>query len=103
MTNFEDQLRDSLCREEPPLGFSKRVLRRVPDERPHGWRRRVVLWTAAAMTVIAVGGTIKYSNVQRAREERARGEAAAEQVREALRITGSKLHVVQAKFKEMGS
>jgi hypothetical protein len=103
MTNIEDELRDSLRREAPPLGFSKRVLQRVPDERRQAWRRRVVLWAAAAMTAIALGGTIGYSNVQRAREERARGEAAAEQVREALRITGSKLHVVQAKFKEIGS
>jgi hypothetical protein len=98
MTNFEDRLRDSLGREEPPPGFSRRVLRRIPQERSHWWRRRVVLWAAAAMTVIAVGGTIGYSNVQRAREERARGEAAAEQVREALRITGAKLHVVQTRF-----
>jgi hypothetical protein len=103
MTDFEDELRDSLRREAPPLGFSKRVLQRVPDERRPPWRRRVVLWTAAALTVMALGGAIGYSNVQRAREERARGEAAAEQVREALRITGSKLHAVQARFKEIGS
>ena len=101
MTNFEDELRDSLRREEPPLGFSKRVLRRIPDERPHA-RRRVALWAAAATIVVAVGGSVQYSNVQRAREERARGEAAAEQVREALRITGAKLQVVQARFKEIG-
>ena len=82
--------------------FPNGVLRRIPDERPNA-RRRVLLWAAAAAIVVAVGGSVQYSNVQRAREERARGEAAAEQVREALRITGGKLHVVQAKFKEVGS
>ena len=53
--------------------------------------------------VIGIGGGIQYRQVQQAREERAWGEAAAEQLREALRITGSKLQVVQTKFKEIGS
>ena len=103
MTNFEDDLRDALRREDPPAGFVKRVVRRVPDERRRGRRKTIAVWAAAAAIVIAIAGGMRYSAVERAREDRARGEAAAEQVREALRITGSKLQVVQARFKEIGS
>ena len=102
MSNLEDDLRDAFRRKEPDEAFVKRVLRRIPDEQ-RARRRTVLQWAAAAAIVVAIGGGIQYSAVQRAHEERARGEAAAEQVREALRITGSKLQVVQAKFKEIGS
>ena len=102
MTNLEDELRDAFRRKEPDDAFVKRVLRRIPDEQ-RARRRTVFQWAAAAAIVGAIGGGIQYSAGQHAREERARGEAAAEQVREALRITGSKLQVVQTKFKEIGS
>jgi hypothetical protein len=102
MTNLEDDLREALRRKEPDEDLVARVLRRIPDEQ-RARRRTVLVWTAAAAIVVAIGGGIQYSAVQRASEERARGEAAAAQVREALRITGSKLSVVQAKFKEIGS
>jgi hypothetical protein len=102
MKDFEDELRDVLRREEPPRGFAKRLLRRTGDERPRAWRSPVWMWAAAAAVAIAMGGGIQYRQVQQAREERARGEAAAQQVRDALRITGSKLHIVQTKVKEMG-
>jgi alkylhydroperoxidase family enzyme len=97
MTNLEDDLREALRRKEPDEALLTRVLRRIPDEQ-RGRRRTVLVWAAAAAIVGAIGGGIQYSAV-----ERARGEAAAAQVREALRITGSKLSVVQAKFKEIGS
>ena len=102
MTNLEDELREAFRRQEPDGAFVKRVLRRIPDEQ-HARSRTVLQWAAAAAIVVAIGGGLQYSAVQRAREERVRGEAAAEQLREALRITGSKLQVVQAKFKEIGS
>ena len=102
MTNLEDELRDAFRRKEPDEAFVKRVLRRIPDK-PRARHRTVFQWAAAAAVVLAIGGSMQYTAVQRARADRARGEAAAEQVREALRITGSKLHVVQEKFKEIGS
>jgi hypothetical protein len=102
MTNLDDDLREALRRKEPDEDLVSRVLRRIPDEQ-RARRRTVLGWAAAAALVAALGAGIQYSALQRASAERARGEAAAAQVREALRITGSKLHVVQAKFKEMGS
>jgi hypothetical protein len=102
MTNLEDELREAFQRKQPDGAFVKRVLRRIPDEQ-RSRRRTVLQWAAAAAIVVAIGGGMQYAAAERAREERARGEAAAEQVREALRITGTKLQVVQAKFKEIGS
>ena len=102
MTDFEDALRDALRRDEPPAGFANRVVRRTRDERTRPPRSPVWMWAAAAAVVIAIGGGVQYRHVQQAREERARGEAAAEQVRKALHITGSKLQVVQTTFREIG-
>ena len=102
MTNLDDELREALRRKAPDEAFVKRVLRRIPDQQ-HALRKTVVQWVAAAAIVVAIGGAIQYAAAEHAREERARGEAAAEQLREALRITGTKLQVVQAKFKEIGS
>ena len=45
----------------------------------------------------------QYRAVVQEREERIRGEAAKEQVIQALRIAGSKLQLVQSKVKEIGS
>ena len=102
MTDFEDALRDALRQEDPPAGFANRVVRRTPSERTHPRRSPVWMWAAAAAMVIAIGGGVQYRHVQQAREERARGEAAAEQVLKALHITGSKLQVVQTRFREIG-
>ena len=102
MTNLEDELRDAFRRKTPNEAFVKRVLRRIPDQQ-HARRKTAVQWAAAAAIVVAIGGGVQYAAGERARVERARGEAAAEQLREALRITGTKLQVVQAKFKEIGS
>lgn len=105
MNEFDDDLRAALGREEPPPGFTARVLRRVDAEtiRPDRSRPHVIKWAVAATLVAAMAGGAQYQSVQHAREERARGEAAAAQVLEALRIAGSKLQVVQAKVKEIGS
>jgi hypothetical protein len=103
MTNFEDELRDALSRQEPPLGFAVRVMKRLPDETlPAPAHHRLIGWAAAAGVVLAIAAGAQYLRVQRA-EERARGEAAAEQVLEALRFTATKLQMVQARVKEIGS
>jgi hypothetical protein len=112
MRTLDDELRDALRREEPPDGFAERVLTEAAA-RPHAAgtshvpvkaaRRIVIGWAAAAALIAAVAGGVQYRAVQQAREERARGEAAKEQVVRALRIAGYKLHVVQEKIKEIGS
>ena len=129
MSGFDDHLRDALRREEPPAGFAGRVLGRAAEEaghtrvsHPHRGRllrwstarrasgntqsrsptRAFLRWTTAAALTAAMAGAIQY-RLGHERRERARAEAAGEQVMEALRIAGTKLHAVQAKIKGVGS
>lgn len=114
MKELDDDLRDALRREPAPPGFAERVLRHAEEQarrqdvdRPRlqslGWRRPIVGWAIAASLVAAVAGGVQYRNFERAREERAAGEAAREDVIKALRITATKLQIVQAKVREVGS
>lgn len=113
MKELDDELRDALRREPPPAGFAERVIQLADEQagretaRPpaRGWdpRRPFVRWAAAAAIVAAVGGGIQYRNLEKARAERAAGEAAKEQVIQALRITASKLQLVQERVREVGS
>ena len=115
MRELDDELRRALRREPAPEGFADRVLERAPREskapavvlRPswNRWRfsRPIVRLAAAAALIAAVGGGVAYRNYEQARAERVRGEAAREQVLEALRITASKLQLVQTKVREVGS
>jgi hypothetical protein len=108
MRNMDDELRNALRREEPPQGFADRVLQRAARGQVQqrqtsrtDWPFR--RWAAAAAIVAALAGGFQYREVRQEREERVKGEAAKEQVIQALRIAGSKLQVVQAKVKEIGS
>lgn len=114
MKELDDELRDLLRRKQPPAGFAERVLRRAeeqsypqnvvrPAARLAAWRRPLVGLAAAAALVAAVAGGIEYRQLEQARAERAAGEAAREQVIQALRITASTLQLVQAKVREVGS
>lgn len=114
MKELDDGLRVALRRESPPAGFAERVLQRAGEQSSLGetvqprlarWNRRrpLVGLAAAAALVAAVAGGMQYRNVERARAERAAGEAAKEQVIKALRITASTLQVVQEKVREVGS
>lgn len=113
MNELEDALRHVLRREEPPAGFAERVRRRVAErdrpavhttpQQPAHAKRPLMGWAAAAVLVAAAAGGIQYHAAMEARQERARGKAAKEQVVEALRIAGAKLQLVQAKVKEIGS
>lgn len=105
MRNMDDELRSALRREEPPEGFADRVLRRAArrQDRRRLASRPFMRWAAAAMVVASIAGGVQYRAVQQAREERIRGEAAKEQVVQALRIAGSKLQLVQTRIKEIGS
>ncbi len=114
MRELDDELRDLLRREEPPAGFAERVLRRAgeqsypqevvrPAPRLVVWRRPLVGLAAAAALVAAVAGGIQNRRFEKARAERAAGEAAKQQVIEALRITAGTLQLVQEKVREAGS
>jgi hypothetical protein len=114
MKELDDELRAALRRQDPPAGFANRVLQRASGPARHAravrpdpvsttaWRT-FMRWAAAAAVVAALAGGMQYRTVLHEREERARGEAAKEQVLVALRIAGGKLHVVQARIKEIGS
>ena len=108
MKELDDELRHVLRREEPPPGFAEAVLRRVAEPRIVPFERKPMIrpsltrWAAAAALVVALGGAAAYRAAE-AREERMRGEAAKEQLMQALRITGSKLQIVQSAVKETGS
>lgn len=107
MRNMDDELRNALRREEPPQGFADRVLQRAArGAHPRRTTRAdwpFMRWAAAAAIVAALAGGFQYRAVVQEREERIRGEAAKEQVIQALRIAGSKLQLVQSKVKEIGS
>lgn len=104
MRNLDDELRHALRREEAPAGFADRVIQRAARRQQRQTSNRpFIRWAAAAMIVGALAGADQYRSIQNAREERQRGEAAKEQVLQALRIAGSKLQFVQVKIKEIGS
>ena len=116
MNELDDRLRAALRRTAPPAGFADRVARYaagrqllqqqqadpapVRQARP---KRTFVRFAAAAAFVGALGAGIQYRSVLQEREERARAEAAIQQVVQALRLAGGMLHVVQTKVKETGS
>ena len=97
MERFEQQLKDALGREEPPLGFAARVAARTREQGRKSWWSRVfaarLRWaTALAVCVVMLGGIL----VQRERQrERTEGEAAKQQVKLALQIAGSKVRLAQ--------
>jgi len=120
--DVHDELKQALRREEPPEGFTERVLRRVGEEQIRlkpdpmwdpasaGLNGRLggskgparhgafVRLAAAASIVAAVAGGIEYRAIQR---ERAEGEAAKARVTLALHIASSKLQLVQSKINQL--
>jgi hypothetical protein len=107
MSRLEDALREALRREDPPQGFTERVLARI-DRRPEtraawrgwlaGFRAPRLQWaTAFAAAALVIGG-VEYRT---RRVEQAEGERAKEQVMLALRITGSKLRLAEAKVQRI--
>ena len=103
MQDFEDQLREAMRPGEVPAGFANRVLAKLPEAYPAPPRmpyRRVALWAAA---VLVIAGSLTGVEVERVREERARGEAARQKVMLALRITGTKLNKAQSHVREISA
>jgi hypothetical protein len=97
MSQFDDDLRESLRRREAPAGFADKVLARTRETekkpRPATWQ-----WLAvAAMVVLMIGGV----GLVREQRRQAEGEKNKEQLMVALRITGSKLLKAQSKLEAL--
>lgn len=91
MSDFEQELRSALRREEPPSGFATRLMARVgagsaPSRR--GWLAAAI----AACLLLTMGG-FEYRQYQ--------GRKAKQELLLALNIAGSKLNVVQKKISDL--
>lgn len=103
MDRFEEQLKNALRRESPSSGFGSRVQARVAREthrKTPRWNWFPRLRWAIALVVLCVGliGGLEYRHV---REEKARGEAARQQVMVALRIAGSKIQLAESRVQHL--
>ncbi|MGN6185446.1 MAG: hypothetical protein ACTHQM_17535 [Thermoanaerobaculia bacterium] len=97
--NLENDLKRALQRESPAPGFANRVMERI--EREESRRTRPVWWraVAASLTLTAIlGGYAAYSI-----HERIEGERAKEQLVQAMRIAGEKVHYARQEVREIGS
>ena len=99
MSRLEKKLRDVLKREEPPAGFAERVLARTIEVKQNA-RASILAWRglrwglAGALCLALAMAGIGYRQAQ---EERARSEAAKEQLLLALKIAGDQLQFVWSK------
>lgn len=102
---LEDDLRRAFRRQPAPPDLAQRVLARVeqgrvapPTRVPASPRAPAVRWlaAAAAIAMVAVGGTQYYRSQQAAAE----AERIHNEVRLALQIAGEKLALVQRKLEE---
>jgi multidrug efflux pump subunit AcrB len=99
MSNFERNLRDALRRREPPSGFAGKVLARAGEIDERREARSVWKWSwrwvsVAALTVMFVGGVSLYQEHQR----QIQAEKSKEELMFALRLTSSRLQLVQEKL-----
>ena len=105
MSKLDDALREALRRQDPPEGFAARLMQRLPSRDREGavvrtmapprwsFRLRWAVALAAAIVLLVAGAEYRRQRLQRVAEERAR-----DQVMLALRITGSKLRMVQERI-----
>ena len=112
LKQLDQMLRTGLRRQSPPPDFVEQVLARVVQENDASsqkesthwyacFSRPVIRWAAfAAVAASLVVGTIQYRSVQR---ERAKGEAAKQQLMLALHIAGSKLQLAKSKVNEINT
>jgi hypothetical protein len=103
MKRLEEELQNSLRREEPPEGFAERILAAAVERKPSAWQRLFawpgLRWAlAGAMCLMLAVIGIEY---KQALNEQARGEAAKEQLMLALRITADKLQLAQEKVQRL--
>jgi len=92
MSEFEQDLRSALRREEPPAGFTERVLARAGVKAAP----RRTAWMAAAIAaclLLSIGG-FEYRQYQ--------GRKAKNELLLALEIAGSKLNLAEQKISDLG-
>jgi hypothetical protein len=89
--NLDDELRSALRREDPPLGFTQRVVAQARSGPARKSAMPRMIWAAglAAMLVIGFTSVSEYRQVQ--------GERAARQAVVALRIAAEKLNMTRDK------
>jgi hypothetical protein len=97
--DFEHQLRSVLERKDVPSGFAARVISKARGQRKvagvwANWRRWTAVPVASSLLVLVIG-----IEQQRERRERRQGEAAKEQLMQALQITSGKLDRIQKKVR----
>ena len=86
---LEDELRRALAREDPPVGFAKRVIARSARG-PSGARRWLA---AAAMVVVAVGAAGAWRQHQ--------GYQTKQELMLALRLASAPMHRVPLEVKDI--
>jgi hypothetical protein len=100
MSRFEDDIRQALARQEPPAGFTERVLARVQAEpaKVSAWDRLsgffhlpVLRFATVAALCVALAVGVGFEQ----RRSREQGQAAKQQLMLALKITSSKLHTAR--------
>ncbi len=113
MTPFEEQLKQALARQEPSADFTSRVLaeaaRQEHQKEARGWRTwfrkgwfqapLMQAWRLAPVMAafLVVSGVVAYREHQR----EVQGQAAKQQLLQALRIAGTKLHHTQLRVVAM--
>jgi hypothetical protein len=108
MNPLEEKLRHALRREDPPPGFTERVLAKIPD-RPREWRETIRSYFRAPLLRWAVAGAFTFSLViggvlehQRRQRLRAEEAMAGMQVMQALRIASAELNTARRKVSAIG-
>ncbi len=99
LNRFEDQLRDSLRRVEPPAGLEQRILARVEARRSSLHRR----WLAVAASVVFVFGGGAYGirhHLQQVEQQRV--EVVRQQFTFALQITSKHLSKADRQLRAIG-
>ena len=102
MSQFERDLHEALWRKDPPPGFAGKVLGRAREIDERNEARSAWKWswrwtTVAAMVVILVGGASVYQEHTR----QIQAEKKKEELIFALRVTGSKLRLVEERLAEI--
>jgi hypothetical protein len=95
MDEIENALKTALQREPAPAHLAAKVHREIKALQPptaSWWRLPQVRWAAVGVAALAcvAGGLAEHT-----RQQQLRGQQARQQVLLALRITGSKLRIVQ--------
>ena len=99
LNRFEDQLRDSLRRVEPPAGLEQRILARVEAKRGLARRR----WLAVAASVVFVfGGAAFGLHYRQQKIEEQRAEVVRQQFTFALQITSRHLSKADRQLRAIG-